>query len=262
MRLPVLFIAVFLLGLSGKTQNRDSLRIHGNISISTDFYGMRTNDTLLRPRYPEQLTRLRASLLAEYGPHFKMPIELLLSTNTSSPLFPSDPENNFLSLSTSPLNRIYINPQYRNFSFDLGGHVPEYSPLTGSKIQVNGVGVTWQSKGFKVQFNTGLTQTAVIPDSASLEPGGYRQNFTGFSIQKAWKKYGAGLNLIRVSDELSSLEEADQLVPARQSVNTTLFLFWKPVKGVSLEGEVGGGSFVADQTTYPVKISSRQLISF
>lgn len=206
------------------TSSSEWFRIYGSASISADFYDAASSADSMgapiwSPRRPANLYRLLFTPTITLFDRITIPITLVLTSTETNTITPSTLSPSLTQFFTNPLNALSISfkPGVEWAEFQLGTHVPRYSDLLGSDVQVFGAGFSAQPGFVRLGYNTGIVQRAVAADTTRNITGAYsrRLHMAKLGVGNGTKWF-VDLNMMTMRDDTSDL--APGLRPLQQTV--------------------------------------------
>lgn len=194
--------------------------ISGTAGISYEGYGLTSNPggyNFYPARRPWHIVRFNFKPVVSLG-SVKIPINLSFSpmrNNFGSTPFgfaslPGFPKQTLGQWLTNPTNNIGINPSYKWVELQLGTQYLQYSDLSTGDIAAFGYGFSLKPGKFRFKFFKGVNQQAYQPYTGPGTPppfvGTYKRAMTmgQIGLEKD-DKYFAGFNIIKGTDEVSSI---------------------------------------------------------
>lgn len=228
----------------------DSVVVVERISIETNLllglffepYFFQCEDSSAKGRRPDHYTGvyLIGDFKLENG--WTLPVNFRLSSPQTNFLTPKISKPGIKDILLSNQNSLYLNPRYKQFSVDLGSHIPHYSELTAGNMQVFGLGGSWNGKKISIQTNWGISQRVAIPHSINLQQGAYGQNFAGGSVSyKATENLLLKLNMVNVSDKEESLDVPIIKLPQKGAILSFLAEY-KPSSQIEIGFEIANSA--------------------
>ncbi len=167
-----------------RTQEESSwFRISGSASVSAEYYWMNSStDTLgvpvWSPRRPANLYRFMFTPTITLFDNVTIPITLILTSTETNTITPATLSPTLAQFFTNPLNAFSVSfkPGVDWAELQFGSHVPRYSELVGSDVQIFGGGFNAQPGPFRLAFNTGVIQRAVASDTSRSITGAYSRS--------------------------------------------------------------------------------------
>lgn len=202
----------------------DWFQIHGSASVSAEFYDASSSADSLgvpiwTPRRPANLYRLLFTPTITLFDRVTIPITLVLTSTETNTITPSTVSPTLAQFFTNPLNALSISfkPGVEWAEFQLGTHVPRYSDLIGSDVQMFGAGFTANPGFVRLGYNTGIVQRAVAADTTRNISGAYsrRLHMAKLGVGNGTKWF-VDLNMMTMRDDTSDL--APGLRPLQQTV--------------------------------------------
>ena len=258
----IVYLLLFITCVSA--QNVDHLRnvadsvvaiqgksIETNLLLGLFFepYFFQCEDSSAKGRRPDNYTGvyLIGDVKLENG--WTLPFNFRLSSPQTNFLTPKISEPSIKDILLSNQNSLYLNPRYKQFSFDLGSHIPHYSELTAGNMQIFGLGGSWNGKRINIQTNLGISQRAAIPHSINLQQGAYRENFTGGSVSyKANENLNLKLNMVNVSDKEESQDVPIIKLPQKGAI-LSLLAEYKPSNKLEISFEIANSAISNKDST-------------
>lgn len=176
-------------GANGSSSGSSWFRVSGSISVTADYYTLNSTTTLAglpvwSPRQPPNLYRLIFTPTITLFDKVSIPITILLNSRETNTLTPSSLSPTLAQFLSNPLNVIgtTFNPGVDWITLSAGSHLPQYSELSGSDMQIFGGGIMLKPGIFRTAFNWGILQRAIAPDIRQSISGSYQRTLTMFKI--------------------------------------------------------------------------------
>lgn len=205
--------------------------IQGSISTSAEYYASdATGDALgfpiWTPRRPSDLYRLVINSTATLFGTVRIPLRLVLNSTETNTITPSTVSPTLAQILENPLNALSISvrPGVEWAELQLGTHLPRYSDLLGSDVQIFGAGVSATPSLLRVGFNTGVVQRAIASDTLIGNSGSYRRNLTMAKLGIGnGNKWFVDINVVAMRDDTMRLANGlpPQIRTIRQEIGET-----------------------------------------
>lgn len=187
--------------------------MHGSLGLSAEYYDATSSADALgvpiwTPRRPANLYRLVFSSTATFFDKVSIPINIVLNSTETNTITPATVSPTIAQFLENPLNAISINvrPGVDWAELQLGTHLPQYSDLLGSDVQIFGAGFSATPSIFRLGFNTGIVQRAIAADTLLGNTGAYRRHLTmaklGFGNDTKWF---VDVNVVAMHDDTMRL---------------------------------------------------------
>jgi len=263
--------------------------LHGSLGLSAEYYDATSSADALgvpvwSPRRPANLYRLVFTSTATFFETVSVPIRIVLNSTETNTITPATVSPTLAQFIENPLNAISINvkPGVDWAEIQLGTHLPQYSDLLGSDMQIFGAGFSATPSVFRLGFNTGVVQRAIAADTLIGNAGAYRRHLTmaklGFGNDTKWF---VDLNFVAMHDDTVKLaqglsprartlrQEVGVADPNTGEVSISEFITWDKLSAeegfmtsmafraelndlVAIVGEVAGTGRSRDVTAEPI----------
>lgn len=196
--------------------------MHGSIGLSAEYYNATSSADALgvpvwSPRRPANLYRTVFNSTITLFNEITIPVQVVLNSTETNTITPATASPTLAQFFTNPLNALSlsIRPGVDWAELQLGTHLPEYTDLVGSQVQIFGGGFKATPSVFRLGFNTGIVQRAVAADTLSGNVGAYRRFLTmgKFGIGNE-NKWFIDISAVAMRDDTAGL--APGLAPSRR----------------------------------------------
>ncbi|MBR9860417.1 hypothetical protein GYB22_06645 [bacterium] len=199
-------------------------RLTGTTNFHYQFYNTQSiNNGTGNIRQPKHLPQFSGIYNLHLAKGFDIPIQLYLrpvvQVNAFGVNTPAEGPKSLTILEylSHPVNRIYLNPKYKNFEFHIGHFIQPYSELSSGDIKVFGLGFGYDAGAWSIAAQRGMIQPLVVGNAFNTRST-YRRSLNAVSFGRNLSEdLLISVSLSLVGDNKNSLDSVPMFTRPERS---------------------------------------------